>query len=61
MVCVIQVDIPIYKFGDVVQVLEDIVEVQKLQKGHGGWNDDITMVNQQKKKSVGMCVLGLCN
>lgn len=45
--CCVQVDVPMYKFGDAVRVLPDIDEVQKLQKGHGGWSDDITMVSPQ--------------
>ena len=28
-----------FHIGDVVQVMEDLEEVMKLQKGHGEWNE----------------------
>ena len=34
----------LYREGDVVRVLDDIAEVNRLQEGHGGWNDDIALV-----------------
>lgn len=39
-----QVDVPIFKFGDVVRVIEDMSLVFSLQEGHGQWNDDMVLV-----------------
>ena len=33
-----------FHYGDVVRVLEDMVEVHRLQTGHGEWNDDMALV-----------------
>ena len=33
-----------FYYGDVVRVLEDMVEVHQLQTGHGEWNDDMALV-----------------
>lgn len=33
-----------FYYGDVVCVLEDMVEVHRLQAGHGEWNDDMALV-----------------
>lgn len=33
-----------FYYGDVVRVLEDMVEVHRLQAGHGEWNDDMALV-----------------
>ena len=33
-----------FYYGDVVCVLEDMVEVYRLQTGHGEWNDDMALV-----------------
>ena len=41
-----QADIPHYKRGDVVRVMDDLTEVVKLQKDHGGWNDAMSEVNR---------------
>ena len=40
----IQVDVPIFYYGDVVRVIDDMALVCSLQEGHGGWNDDIALV-----------------
>lgn len=37
-------DVPVFYYGDVVRVLEDMVEVHRLQAGHGEWNDDMALV-----------------
>ena len=42
---VIQVDVPMFKPGDVVSIMEDRAEVCKLQKGHGNWNEEMTAVS----------------
>ena len=34
-----------FKAGDVVSIMEDRVEVSKLQKGHGNWNEEMTAVS----------------
>ena len=39
-----QVDTTLYRSGDVVRVMDDRGEVSKLQKGHGEWNDSMSMV-----------------
>jgi E3 ubiquitin-protein ligase mind-bomb len=38
----VKADVPRYKRGDVVRVMDDLTEVTKLQKNHGGWNDEMT-------------------
>lgn len=43
--CVEQQDLPNYKRGDVVRVMDDLAEVTKLQKGHGGWIDEMSYVS----------------
>ena len=40
-----QVDTTLYRSGDVVRVMDDRGEVSKLQKGHGEWNDSMSMVS----------------
>ena len=37
---------PIFKYGDVVRISDDIVRVHSLQPGHGEWNDDIALVRE---------------
>ena len=39
-----QVDVPMFRAGDVVSIMEDRAEVSKLQKGHGEWNEEMTAV-----------------
>ena len=39
-----QVDVHVFVCGDLVRVKEDMVEVHKLQEGHGEWNDDMALV-----------------
>lgn len=34
----------LFRVGDVVRVIDDIAEVNKLQEGHGGWHDNIALV-----------------
>lgn len=41
----LQVDVPVFHYGDVVRVLDDMVQVHSLQTGHGDWNDDMALVN----------------
>ena len=45
LVCYIQVDVPVFHYGDVVRILDDMVQVHSLQTGHGDWNDDMALVN----------------
>ena len=40
-----QADVPRYKPGDVVRVMDDLAEVAKLQKDHGGWIDEMSDVS----------------
>ena len=40
-----QVEVCLVKVGDVVCILEDMAEVNKLQKGHGEWADDMVLVS----------------
>ena len=37
--------------GDVVRVLDDMVQVHSLQTGHGEWNDDMALVNKFNNSS----------
>ena len=39
-----QVDIPVFGYGEVVRILDDIAKVHSLQAGHGEWNDDMALV-----------------
>lgn len=41
----LQVDVPVFHYGDVVRVLDNMVQVHSLQTGHGDWNDDMALVN----------------
>ena len=41
-----QVDTTIFRVGDIVRVMEDRGEVSKLQKGHGEWNDSMSIVSE---------------
>ena len=41
----IQVDVPMFRAGDLVSIMEDRAEVSKLQKGHGEWREDMTAVS----------------
>ena len=43
----IQVDTPVFGYGDVVRISDDIVKVHNLQPGHGEWNDDMALVRIQ--------------
>ena len=38
-------NVPMFRAGDVVSIMEDRVEVSKLQKGHGEWREDMTAVS----------------
>ena len=40
-----QVECPRFAPGDVIRVMDDREEMVKLQKGFGGWNEDMTDVN----------------
>lgn len=42
-------DVPRIVIGSVVRVLDDIAKVHELQDGHGGWNDDMALVNLHGK------------
>ncbi len=44
IVVLVKVEQPFLEYGSTVQVIEDLVEVQKLQKNHGGWVDNMTEV-----------------
>ena len=48
----LQVDGPMFRPGDVVSVMEDRAEVCKLQKGHGGWSEEMTAVRNNLQKLV---------
>ena len=39
------IQIPQHSGGDVIRVLDDIATVHDLQEGHGGWVDDMALVN----------------
>ena len=41
-----------FRPGDVVSVMEDRAEVCKLQKGHGGWSEEMTAVRNNLQKLV---------
>ena len=41
----LQMNVPMFRAGDVVSIMEDRVEVSKLQKGHGEWREDMTAVS----------------
>lgn len=43
-----------YHEGDVVRVIDDMVQVYHLQDGHGEWNDDMSLV---RKKGAHKCSL----
>ena len=47
----LQVDVPVFHYGDVVRVLDDMVQVHSLQTGHGDWNDDMALVNKFNNSS----------
>ena len=38
-------DTTVFHSGDVIRVMDDRGEVSKLQKGHGEWNDSMSMVS----------------
>jgi hypothetical protein len=38
-------DIPVFGYGDVVCISDDMVRVHSLQPGHGEWNDDMALVS----------------
>lgn len=40
-----QVGIPRYQVGDIVRVMDDLAEVAKLQKNHGGWVEEMSDVS----------------
>ncbi len=35
---------PHHEVGEVVRIVDDIAEAYRLQKDHGGWNDDMALV-----------------
>ena len=39
-------DVPIFIPKQAVRVIDDLAEVMKLQKDHGGWIDDMTNVTE---------------
>lgn len=40
-----QVEVPAFSPDEVVRIMDDMKEVEKLQtRDHGGWNDDMAMV-----------------
>ena len=41
-----QVDVPRYRAGDAVRVMDDLAEVAKLQKNHGGWVEEMSDVRE---------------
>ena len=41
---IIPSQVPIYSEGDKVIVINDEAKVRQLQKGHGGWVDDMASV-----------------
>lgn len=41
----LKVDVPFFQEGDVVRVIDDMVQVFSLQDGHGEWNDDMSLVS----------------
>ena len=43
-----QVDIPIFVPKQAVRVIDDLAEVVKLQKEHGGWLDDMSNVRLRR-------------
>ena len=38
-----------FKVGDKVKINKDVTAVRELQKGHGGWNDDMEKVSDMSK------------
>ena len=42
----VQVDVPRYRAGDAVRVMDDLAEVAKLQKNHGGWVEEMSDVRE---------------
>lgn len=55
---VVKQDIPNYKRGDVVRVMDDLAEVTKLQKGHGGWIDEMSDAVGQLGSVMGVDAAG---
>lgn len=45
-VCVHQVQESMFRPGDFIRVIDDMVEVQKYQKGHGEWIDEMELVSK---------------
>ena len=43
-----QVGIPRYQVGDIVRVMDDLAEVAKLQKNHGGWVEEMSDVSHTR-------------
>ena len=37
-------DVPVFRHGDMVRMIDDMPEVYSLQMGHGEWNDDMCLV-----------------
>lgn len=42
----LQVDTPVFGYGDIVRISDDMVRVHSLQAGHGEWNDDMALVRR---------------
>lgn len=53
---VAQADIPRFAPGDVVRIMDDLAEVAKLQKNHGGWNEEMASVSKLSLKQF-TCLL----
>ena len=58
----VQMDVPVFGYRDVVRVIDDMVQVYSLQDGHGGWNDDMALVNYDRntKRICSLPVLCCC-
>ena len=55
-----QVDTTIFRVGDIVRVMDDRGEVSKLQKGHGEWNDSMSIVSESPSiQSTPIVVMGI--
>lgn len=59
---VVQVECPPLERGEIVRVMDDCEEMVKLQRGFGGWNEDMTEVRWEtgRKNSVLELLLQTC-
>ncbi len=53
----LQVDVPLYGYRDIVRMIDDMVQVYSLQTDHGGWNDDMALVKRGRGREGGMPLL----